>query len=77
MSVLVQQADEQIDDINQKAENVQHDMEQGNKQIDTAIVHARRARKMRWICFGITVTIILIIAIVLALYFTVGSGKKK
>jgi syntaxin 1B/2/3 len=76
MSVLVQQADEQLDNIEQNAQGVQQDMEQGNTQIDKAIVSARNARKLRWVCFIIIVVIVVIIAAILAWYFTVGPGKK-
>jgi syntaxin 1B/2/3 len=75
MSVLVAQADEQIDNIQQNAEQVDTDMEQGNVQVDKAIVSARRARKMRWACFLICLTAAIIVAIVLAIYFTSGSRK--
>jgi syntaxin 1B/2/3 len=70
MSVLVAQADEQLDTIQHNAEGVDQDMEQGNQQIDKAIVSARRARKMRWACFTIILIIVIIIAVILAIYFT-------
>jgi syntaxin 1B/2/3 len=77
MSVLVQQADEQINAIEQNATTVEHDMEQGNVQVDKAITHARNARRMRWICFWITLVVVIIIAAVLAWYFTIGPEGKK
>jgi syntaxin 1B/2/3 len=72
MSVLVAQADEQLDTIQHNAESIDQDMEQGNKQIDDAIRLVRRRRKMRWTCFIIILIIIIIIAALLAIYFTNG-----
>jgi syntaxin 1B/2/3 len=75
MSVLVAQADEQIDNIQQNAEQVDTDMEQGNVQVDKAISSARRARKLRWTCFIIILIVCIVIAIVLAIHFTSGQHK--
>jgi len=76
MSILVAQGDEQIDNIETTAANVQNDMEQGVKQTEQAVVHARRARKMRWICFWITLVLAAIIAIVVAVVVTQVVNKK-
>jgi syntaxin 1B/2/3 len=46
-------------------------------QLTKGIEHARRARKMKWWCFGIVVIILVIIAIVLGVIFgtgVVGTG---
>jgi syntaxin 1B/2/3 len=72
MSVLVAQADEQLDTIQHNAEGVDQDMEQGNKQIDDAIRIVLHRRKMCWACFIIILIILIIIAALLAIYFTNG-----
>lgn len=41
-------------------------IEQGEKHVATAILSAKATRRKKWICFGIFVTILIIIAIVLA-----------
>jgi len=76
MSVLVAQADEQIDNIETTAGKVQTDMEQGVKETETAVVHARRARKMRWICFWLTLVLLVIVGIVVAVVVTQVVNKK-
>lgn len=64
---LIERAQEQTDNA------VQH-LEEGNKEIDKAQESARRRRKLKWICFGITVLIILGIALGVGL--GVGLAKK-
>ncbi|KAF2725777.1 t-SNARE [Polychaeton citri CBS 116435] len=55
-------------------ENVKHDTEAGNVQLDKGIEHARRARKLKWWCFWIVVVICIIIALVVGL--VVGLNNK-
>ncbi|KAG9098024.1 Plasma membrane t-SNARE, secretory vesicle fusion [Ceratobasidium sp. UAMH 11750] len=69
MSVLVAQQDETIDQIEHSAMETSKDMEVGLKHTEAAVVSARGARKKRWICFGIIVVVLIIIAIVLAIHF--------
>ncbi|KAH9946004.1 t-SNARE [Epithele typhae] len=77
MSVLVAQQDEAIEQINTTAQNVELDAREGGKQVDKAVEHARSARRKRWICFGIIIFVIAVLALVLGLYFGVGPGKPK
>lgn len=72
MDTLVLQQGEAIDQIEQSATRVEHDTEQGLKQTEIAVKHARSARKKRWICFFIFLLVIAILAIVLGVVF----GKK-
>ena len=65
--------DQPIQQAEQHTENVKHDTEAGNVQLDKGIESARRARKLKWWCFWIVVLIIAILALVLGLYF----GLKK
>ncbi|KAG9103576.1 Plasma membrane t-SNARE, secretory vesicle fusion [Ceratobasidium sp. 370] len=69
MSVLVAQQDETIDQVEHSAMEASKDMEVGLKHTEAAVDSARGARKKRWICFGIIVVILAIIAIVLAVHF--------
>ena len=58
-----------IQQTEQHTENVKNDTEAGNVQLDKGIEHARRARKLKWWCFGICVLVVAILALVLGLYF--------
>ena len=63
-----------IQQAEQHTENVKHDTEAGNVQLDKGIEHARRARKLKWWCLIICIAIVCILALVLGLYF--GLTKK-
>ena len=39
------------------------------EQTEIAVKHARSARRKRWICFGICVFVVAVLALVLGLYF--------
>lgn len=67
--------DQPIQQAEQHTENVKHDTEAGNVQLDKGIASARRARKMKWWCFWIVVAIICILALILGLYF--GLNKSN
>ncbi|KAH7338255.1 t-SNARE [Rhizoctonia solani] len=67
MSVMVAQQDETIDAIETHAAQADIAMEEGLKETDKAVDHARAARKKRWICFGIIIAILVVIAIILAI----------
>jgi len=67
MSVLVEQQDETIQNIETTAATVEKDTEAGLNYTEKAVVSARAARKKRWICFIIILIILIIIAIVVAI----------
>jgi syntaxin 1B/2/3 len=67
MSVLVEQQDETINVIETQAAGVEKDVETGLQYTEKAVVSARAARKKRWICFLITLTLLIIIAVVLGI----------
>ena len=69
MSILVNQQEETINAIETSAQQVEGDTEAGLQQTEKAVVHARAARRKRWICFGIFVFIIAVLALVLGIYF--------
>ncbi|PCH38102.1 t-SNARE [Wolfiporia cocos MD-104 SS10] len=64
MSVLVQQQDESINAINTTAGDVEANTKAGLEQTEKAVVHARRARRMRWICFIIVLICLAVVGIV-------------
>ncbi|KAI1297094.1 t-SNARE [Xylaria venustula] len=81
MDVLVMQQDPLVANIEDKAENVVSDLENGNKEIHTAVNTARATRKKKWICLGIVVGILVIVAAILIGYFVThpigGSNNKR
>lgn len=78
MDNLVVQQEAAVVNIELKGEEVVDNMDKGNQEIGTAIVHARNTRKWKWWCLCICVLIILIIAIVVVVwYFVFGPGANK
>ncbi|KAG2367528.1 t-SNARE [Suillus spraguei] len=59
MATLLSEQEEKIDAIETAAAGVAHDTEGGQKHTETAVKHARSARRKRWICFWLTIIIIL------------------
>jgi syntaxin 1B/2/3 len=76
MALLIDQQDNQIIDIEQKAAGVEENTQHGyvvrcfvgliieaceirGREVGVAVDHARSARRKRWICFWITVIVIL------------------
>ncbi|KZT11242.1 t-SNARE [Laetiporus sulphureus 93-53] len=64
MSVLVQQQDESINAIDTTAAEVEENTKKGLEQTEKAVVHARRARRMRWICAIIVFICLAVVGIV-------------
>ncbi|KAI0928582.1 hypothetical protein AcW1_005786 [Taiwanofungus camphoratus] len=75
MSVLVNQQDESIDVIEHTAATVQGHTEAGLAATEKAVVHARAARRKRWICFFLFLIILAIIGIVVGVSVGVTSGN--
>ncbi|KAJ7750654.1 syntaxin [Mycena metata] len=70
MAVLVEQQDETVADIEHTAIDVEANAAEGSKQITIAVGIARRLRQKRWICFLITLVVVIILAAVLAVELT-------
>lgn len=75
LSTAIVLQDVPVQQIEKHTENVKHDTEAGNQQLDKGIRSARNARRMKWICFWIVVAIIVILAAVLGGYF--GSMASR
>lgn len=87
MDTLVIQQEAAVVQIEQKGEEVVDNLDKGNQEIGVAVNTARKTRKKKWICLAICgqsitkiclintdchlVVIIAIIAIIIAIYFTV------
>ncbi|KAJ9150162.1 Snare protein nsyn1 [Coniochaeta hoffmannii] len=82
MDTLVVQQEEQVQQIEQKGEEVVENLDKGNVELGGAVKSARGARRKKWICLGICVAILVIIAIVVAVYVVInnrnnGNGKRS
>lgn len=77
MALMVEAQDVAIVAIEQNAVQVNEDMEKGVGHVKQAVVHARNARKWRWICFGILSVIILIVIIVVVVEVVLPQIRKK
>ncbi|KAF5387359.1 hypothetical protein D9757_005747 [Collybiopsis confluens] len=69
MSVITDQQQENVEQIERSAGKVEKDTEAGYVQTELAVVYARAARNKRWVCFGIVVIILAIIGIALGVHF--------
>lgn len=69
MGTLVEQHEPIINRIQDTAVEVEGDVMKGLKHEEEAVIHARRARKMRWICFIIILICLAALAIVLGVVF--------
>lgn len=74
LDAIVVEQEPMVQNVEQKAMDTNENLEQGNVQVDRAIVSARAARKKKWICLGICVAIILVIVIIILIWAGV-TGK--
>ncbi|KAF9005575.1 t-SNARE [Cyathus striatus] len=72
MGTLVEQQDVVINNVENTAIEVETDMRKGLEHTETAVKHARSARKKRWICFFICIFVAVVLAVVLGVVF----GRK-
>ena len=75
LSMLVEQQDEAITEIDNQMTAVHTDMETGNRELDGAIKKAKAARRKKWICFWICIIIIIIIVVCVAVPLAVKNNK--
>lgn len=76
LDTLVVQQEAMVERAEEQTEQTNQHLQEGNKQVDVGIKHARRARKLKWWCAFIVFIIILAIAlgVGLGVYF---ANKKK
>jgi len=55
-------------EIDRQVEQVDHDITKANQQVQVAQRSALRSRKLKWICLGIVVLIILIVVAVILIW---------
>jgi syntaxin 1B/2/3 len=73
LDTMVVQQDNTIRNAEHQTEQTNENIGKGNEEVDKGIVHARRARRNKWICLGI---VILIILIAVAIGVGVGLTQK-
>ncbi len=66
---MVVQQEKVVVHIEHETELAQADLAKGNVEIGVASKSALRRRKLKWVCLGIVVAIILIVALILGCYF--------
>ncbi|KAF9118022.1 Plasma membrane t-SNARE, secretory vesicle fusion [Mortierella sp. 14UC] len=79
METLVTEQAEVMNTIEENTQQTDIHLEIGNKEVDTAIVNARGARKKKWICLIITLILLAIIVVVVLTQSGLlsGSGNKS
>lgn len=75
-TVVIQQEAPVISAEEQTGQAITH-LEEGNKQVDKAADHARRRRKLKWICAVIVLLIIIAIALGVGLGVALTNNAKK
>jgi hypothetical protein len=68
LDAIVVEQEPMVQNVEQRATQTHEHLEQGNAQIDRAIVRARAARKKKWICLGICVAVILVLMIIILVW---------
>ncbi|PNS14260.1 Syntaxin-like protein psy1 [Sphaceloma murrayae] len=68
LDAIVVEQDPMIQNVEKHAEDTQQHMVEANVQLEQATTKARAARKKKWICLGIVVAIIVIVAIIVVAY---------
>ncbi|KAF9080627.1 Plasma membrane t-SNARE, secretory vesicle fusion [Mortierella sp. AD031] len=77
METLVTEQAEVMNTIEENTQQTDVHLEIGNKEVDTAIVNARGARKKKWICLIISLIILIIIVVVVLTRTGMLGGSKK
>lgn len=78
LDTLVVQQDAPIQRAEEQTEQTVTNLQEGNKQVEIATDHARRARKLKWWAVGLTLLILVIIAAaIVGWYFTAGPGGQR
>lgn len=69
MEIMVAEQDQQVTNVEQNVYHAEEEIERGIGNQYEAIKRARNARRMKWICAGILLAIVVILALVLGIYF--------
>ncbi|BEI82455.1 hypothetical protein CcaverHIS002_0303230 [Cutaneotrichosporon cavernicola] len=75
MAMLVEQQDEAITQVENHAQQVNHDIR--NEQLTGAITKAKAARRKKWICFWICIIICIVIACAVGIPLGIQAANKN
>ncbi|KAJ7584838.1 t-SNARE [Mycena floridula] len=75
MAYMVEQQQNIFENLERTTADVEQDVEKGADHTKSAVEHARNARRMRWIIFGICFFIVAVLAIALGIKFGVPHSK--
>lgn len=76
LDAIVVQQEPMVQNIEQKAEETNTNMELGNVEVGKAIGSARAARRKKWWCLLICIIIICVIAIIIGIWYAVTHQGK-
>lgn len=76
LDTMVVQQEAVIKEAEHQTEQTNINIGKGTEEVDKGIVHARRTRRNKWICFGIVVLIV-VIAVAVGAGVGVTAGKNK
>jgi syntaxin 1B/2/3 len=71
---IVMEHEPLIQNIEQKGEEVQQNVEAGVGELDKGVKSARAARRKKWICFWICIAIIVVVVVIVVAYMA-ATGK--
>jgi syntaxin 1B/2/3 len=77
LDVIVMEQEPLVQNIEAKGEEVQENMVKANEHLDLGVKSARGARKKKWICLGIVVLVVIVIAIAVGAYIAVNKPFSK
>lgn len=74
---IVMEHEPLIQNIEQKGEEVQQNIEAGVGELGKGVKSARAARKKKWICFWLVITIIVVVVLIVVIYMAVTGKFSK
>jgi syntaxin 1B/2/3 len=74
---IVMEHEPLIQNIEQKGEEVQQNIEAGVGELNKGVKSARAARKKKWICFWLVITIIVVVVLIVVIYMAVTGKFSK
>ena len=74
---LVKRQEMQVEQIEENGTDMQENIANANKELDTGIKSARTALKSKWICLGIAILLLTASAIAIAVYALVNRKPSK
>lgn len=77
LDTLVVQQEVTVTQIEQEGEEVVEDLDKGNEEMGVAVQTARKTRRKKWICLGISVAIVVVIIIAVLIYVFINRSANN